>query len=100
MLRHHIANLRLRTSQYQESDGVKGENDGVKGDSVEINILNKTMQKVYQAIVNNPEIKTYELKDILNISDSMVTRATRELKRLGFIERAGSDKTGRWLILK
>ncbi len=97
MLRHHIANLNRRVLQYQENDGVNEglniKNDGVKR-------LNKTLQRVYEAIINKPEIITSELMSILNISESTVTRSTRELKKLGFIKREGSDKTGIWVILK
>ncbi|MBD5207357.1 MAG: Fic family protein [Bacteroidales bacterium] len=104
MLRHHIANLNRRVLQYQENDTVKGNNDGVndgvnnKGDGV--TQLNKTLQRVYQAIVNKPEIVSSELMKMLNISESTVTRSTRDLKKLGYIKREGSDKTGRWVILK
>ncbi|WP_353958255.1 hypothetical protein [Bacteroides acidifaciens] len=38
--------------------------------------------------------------DSLNISESTITRSTSELKKLGFLIREGSDKTGRWIILK
>ena len=97
MLHHHIANLNHRVSQYQENDGVNickdGLNDGVKR-------LNKILQRIYNEIVNKPEIRTTELMKILNISESTVTRATRELKKLGYIKRMGSDKTGKWQILK
>ena len=97
MLPHHIVNLNRRVLQYQENDGVNDDqtikNDGVKR-------LNKTMQRVYQAIVNKPQIITSELMSLLSISESTVTRSTRELKKLGYIEREGSDKTGRWVILK
>ena len=104
MLRHHIANLNRRVLQYQENDTVKGNNDGVndgvnnKGDGV--TQLNKTLQRVYQTIVNKPEIVSSELMKMLNISESTVTRSTRDLKKLGYIKREGSDKTGRWVILK
>ena len=97
MLRHHIANLNRRVSQYQESDGVNVENDGLNDG---VKLLNRTLQRVYYEIVNKPEIRSVELMEILNISESTVTRATRELKKLGFIKRMGSDKTGKWHILK
>ena len=107
MLRHHIANLNRRVLQYQENDGVTIGNDGVKRENDGVNmgndgvkLLHKTLQRVYHEIVNKPEIKTAELMEILNISESTVTRATRELKKLGFIKRIGSDKTGKWHILK
>lgn len=38
--------------------------------------------------------------ETLHISESTAKRATRDLKKLGYIARKGSDKTGRWLILK
>ncbi len=104
MLRHHIANLNRRVLEYQENDGVNEgsnvKNDGVNIDNDGVKQLNKTLQRVYQAIVNKPEIISSELMSILNISESTVTRSTRELKKLGFIKRDGSDKTGRWVILK
>lgn len=99
MLRHHIANLNNRVLQYQNNDGVNTNNDGVKSENDGVKSLNKTLQRVYQAIVNNPKIKSSELVATLNISESTVTRSTRELKKLGFIERNGSDKTGEWVIL-
>ena len=118
MLRHHIANLNRRTLQYKENDlinenyegislqddGVNslidGVNDGANKKSDGVKRLNKTLQRVYQAIVNKPGIISSELMSLLSISESTVTRSTRELKKLGYIEREGSDKTGRWVILK
>ncbi len=104
MLRHHIANLNRRVLQYQENDGVNDgqniNNDGVNVENDGVKRLNKTLQRVYEAIVNKPDIITSELMSILSISESTVTRSTRELKKLGFIKREGSDKTGKWLILK
>lgn len=112
MLRHHIANLNRRVSQYQEddtvNDGVNGKNDsvndgvndGVNGKNDGVKRLSFTQQRVYNVIVDNPKITSAGLKDILNISESTVTRSTRELKKLGLIEREGSDKTGKWIILK
>lgn len=93
MLLHHIANLNQQVLQYQENDGVKRGDDGVKH-------LSKTLQRVYHAIVNKPEIISIELMESLNISESTVTRSTRELKKLGFIKHDGSDKTGKWIILR
>lgn len=104
MLRHHIANLNHRVLQYQENNGVNDgpniKNDGVNIDNDGVKQLNKTLQRVYKAIVNKPDIISSELMSILNISESTVTRSTRELKKLGFIKREGSDKTGKWVILK
>lgn len=104
MLRHHIANLNRRAAEYQENDGVNdgvnSENDGVNVENDGVKQLNKNLQRIYEVIANKPEIISSELMSLLNISESTVTRATRELKKLGFIKREGSDKTGRWIILK
>ncbi|MBD5179860.1 MAG: Fic family protein [Bacteroidales bacterium] len=100
MLRHHIANLNRRASQYCENDGVNLKDDGVNLRSDGVKILSKTLQRVLKAINENPEIRTTELIENLGVSESTVTRSTRELKRLGLIRREGSDKTGKWIILK
>lgn len=104
MLRHHIANLDRRVSQYQENDTVNAQNDTVN-DTVNTNNdtvtgLKKSLQKVYMAILNNPEITHSEIMETLHISESTAKRATRDLKKLGYIAREGSDKTGKWVILK
>ncbi len=83
MLRHHIANLKHRVSEYQGNDNIN-EGLNIKNDDVSIGNdgvkqLNKTLLKIYQAIVNKPEIRYSELMKILNISESTVTRSTREL---------------------
>lgn len=100
MLRHHIANLNRRVLQYQEDDGVNINNYGVKDKDDGVKHLNETLQRIYKAIVNKPEIKSTELMESLGVSESTVTRSTRELKKLDYIKREGSDKTGRWKILK
>lgn len=99
MLRHHIVNLNRRVLQYQEDDGVNINNGGVKDKDDGVKYLNETLQRIYKAIVNKPEIKSTELMESLGVSESTVTRSTRELKKLGYIAREGSDKTGRWIIL-
>ena len=104
MLRHHIANLDRRVSQYQENDTVNAQSDTVN-DTVNTNNdtvtgLKKSLQKVYMAILNNPEITHSEIMETLHISESTAKRATRDLKKLGYLAREGSDKTGKWVILK
>lgn len=108
MLRHHIANLNRRVLQYQENNTVNIRYDTVN-DTVNtryntvngtVKGLKKSLQKVYSAILNNPEITHSEIMEALHISESTAKRATRDLKKLGYIAREGSDKTGRWIILK
>ena len=104
MLRHHIANLNRRVSQYQENDTVNTQsdtvNDTVSANNDTVKELKGSLQKVYAAILNNPEITHSEIMATLHISESTAKRATRDLKKLGYITREGSDKTGRWVILK
>ena len=104
MLRHHIANLNHRILQYQENDTVSTQSDTVNDAANAINDtvtgLKKSLQKVYRTILNNPEITHSEIMEILHISESTAKRATRDLKKLGYIAREGSDKTGKWIILK
>lgn len=104
MLRHHIANLNRRVLQYQENDTVNAQSDTVKeavnANNETVKGLKKSLQKVYTVIQNNPKITHSEIMETLHISESTAKRATRKLKELGYIEREGSDKTGRWVILK
>ena len=108
MLRHHIANLNHRVSQYQENDGVSSQfdtvndtvNDTISSQNDTVKELKEGLKRIYMAIRENPDITHSELMNIFNISESTSKRATRELKKLGLIKRMGSDKTGKWQILK
>lgn len=111
MLRHHIANLNRRVSQYRQEDDlpkdnvgvtdtVNAQHDTVNADNDTVTGLKESLQKVYAAILNNPEITHTEIMEMLQISESTAKRATRDLKKLGYIARNGSDKTGSWVILK
>lgn len=104
MLRHHIANINRRILQYQENDTVNAQsdtvNDTANANNDTVKGLKKSLQKVYTVILNNPEITHSEIMETLHISESTAKRATRDLKKLGYIAREGSDKTGRWIILK
>lgn len=104
MLRHHIANINRRVLQYQENDTVNAQsntvNDTANANNDTVKGLKKSLQKVYTVILNNPEITHSEIMETLHISESTAKRATRDLKKLGYIAREGSDKTGRWIIQK
>lgn len=104
MLRQHIANLNRRVVQYQENDTVNTQSDTVNvtanANNDTVIGLKKSLQKVYTVILNNPEITHSEIMETLHISESTAKRATRDLKKIGYIAREGSDKTGKWIILK
>lgn len=97
MMCQHIANLNGRILEYQNNDTV---NDTVNSKNDTVTGLKKSLQGIYAAIMNNPEITHSEIMELFHISESTAKRATKELKKLGYIERRGSDKTGYWVILK
>ena len=108
MLCHHIANLSRRVEQYLENDTVNSRintvndtvNDTVNTHNDTVIGLKGSLLKVYNVIRNNPKITHLEIMENLHISESTAKRATRDLKKIGYIAREGSDKTGRWVILK
>lgn len=71
------------------NDPVKAVNDLVS-DPVKRNILNRLIQ--------NPKTRYIELAIETGYSASTIKRHIQELKKLGLIERTGSDKTGYWKI--
>ena len=69
-------------------------NDGVNDD------LSEKVIKVYMALKVDSK-STYEgLIKSTALSEPTVTRAIKNLKEKGYIKREGSDKTGKWIILK
>lgn len=100
----YIANLNRRVLQFQENDTVNAPSDTVNvtanSNNDTVKGLKKSLQKVYTVILNNPKITHSEIMQTLHISESTAKRATRDLKKLGYIAREGSDKTGRWIIQK
>lgn len=96
MLRHHISNLKLRVLQYQEGDGLINNNVGV---NVGVKLTN-TQRKIYELIQANQSITHSEMAKALSVTSKTAERATKALRDFGLLGREGSDKTGRWIILK
>ena len=67
-------------------------------DPVNSEQLSPLYRKILETIAQNPSIKTQQLCEELNISESTLKRAKRILKKEGFLIREGSDKTGRWIV--
>ena len=103
MLRHHINNLKRRVLQYQENDGVDIKNDGVNvgvnKNGVGVKLTN-TQRKIYELIQANQSITHSEMAKALSVTSKTAERATKALRDFGLLGREGSDKTGRWIILK
>jgi len=94
---NHVLKNREMHVQFIEPmpDPVKAKNDPVNdlvNDSVKSNIL--------QHLKQNPKANYKELADKTGYSSATIKRHIQELKKIGIIERIGSDKTGYWKIIK
>ncbi|MCC7525530.1 MAG: Fic family protein [Chitinophagaceae bacterium] len=82
----------------KQNDPVKAENDlvndprNVGAGSVKANILKQLRQ--------NPKANYAKLAEKTCYSAATIKRHIQELKKLGIIERIGSDKTGHWKIIE
>ena len=62
--------------------------------------LSDIEKRVLEAITNNPTISYSELSLSLKVVRASIGRTISSLKDNGIIQRDGSDKTGRWSIVK
>ncbi len=84
---------------------VMGDKVGNKtGDKVDdngkSNRLSQTQIRMLSEIRNNPNITKPELAILLNVGKTTVDNGITALKKYGYIERVGSNKTGYWNVLK
>ena len=91
-----------------ENEGVNPENEGVnpenEGANPENEIKNSKIlirrKSILQLIMESDNINTSMLSKILSCSDATIERDLSWLRTNGYIIRNGSDKSGRWLIIK
>lgn len=57
-------------------------------------------RSVLHYLTQNPKANYKELADKTGISTATIKRHIQELKKMGIIERIGSDKTGYWKIMR
>lgn len=110
MMRHHIANLNRRVSQYQQNETANeakiltnDSNVGANDINVGVNVgvrLTETQKRVYGLIKENSNITHAAIARTLSITSKTAERATKALREYGLLRREGSDKTGKWIILK
>ena len=79
------------------NDTVNGTVNGTVNDGVK---LSATEQAVFDCIRENNLINVTEIVDYTKKGRSTIMRSIKSLKEKGFIQRAGSDKTGSWKILR
>lgn len=99
LLRLHLANLNRRVLQYQEGDGLMNDNVGVNKNGVGVKLTN-IQRKIYELIQANQSITHSEMAKALSVTSKTAERATKALRNFGLVGREGSDKTGKWIILK
>ena len=61
--------------------------------------LNETQSRVLSVIRNNPNITKPQITILLGLGKTTVDNTISILKKKGFIERVGSNKTGYWKVL-
>ena len=83
----------------RESDDTVNDtvNDTVKADSKP---LSKTEQTILKAISLHPDYSYEKLAAHCKLSRPTIARSVKTLQNNNFIRRIGSDKTGRWEIIK
>ena len=60
--------------------------------------LNESAMRVLLIIKRDPNITASEIAIELNISSRAAEKQIANLKKVGIIERIGSDKTGYWMV--
>ena len=75
----------------------EGVNEGVNHLSSRLSAKEK---EVYEIIKKDPSLSMSNMKTVLGVSESTIYRAIKQLKAQEYIRREGSDKKGKWMILK
>ncbi len=60
----------------------------------------KRCVKILIEILNNPEVTKEMLAETERVSVSTIEKDIKKLKDTGYLDREGSDKAGRWVIIK
>ena len=78
---------------------IMGDKRGDKQGDKSINTnLNGTQQRILTEIRNNPNITKPQLCAVLSVGKTTVDNGIATLRRKGYIERIGSNKTGYWKV--
>ena len=62
--------------------------------------LNHTQVRILAEIRNNPNITKPRLAENLKLGKTTIDKGIAVLKKYGYIERIGSNKSGYWKVLK
>ena len=73
---------------------------GSVGDkSIEV-FLNHTQARILIEIRNNPNVTKPYLAEIFKLGKTTIDKVITVLKKYGYTERAGANKSGYWKVLK
>ena len=62
--------------------------------------MTKTEKKVLKLLVKNSDMMADELADAIGVTVRTIQRAYSSLQKKGYLERIGSKKNGKWIVLK
>lgn len=85
-----LPNLNFKASNNEDIN--EALNDALKGD------LTEKQKLLIDILRNKPTITQKEIIANTSLSRSTVQRAIKELTEMGRLERAGSKKTGSWIV--
>ena len=97
MLEEHTRNILKEIDEFRKSQST----DPIKLLSDPINRFSDPItERLYQAILKDNSLNYMGYGDLLGVSEATIKRRIGELKASGFIARVGSNKNGRWEVLK
>lgn len=71
------------------------------GLSVGLNVgLNQTETKAIQLLIENPAYNAEELAETIGVAKRTIERTFVSLQEKGLLERVGSKRDGRWMVIK
>ncbi len=70
------------------------------GNKLENTVLTEIQNKILVEIRNNPNVTKARLIEILLVGKITIDKGMSVLKKRGYIERVGSNKSGYWKMLK
>ena len=62
--------------------------------------INENQKILLDILRNHPAITQKEIIERTLLSRSTVQRVIKELKEMGYLERIGSKKSGRWIVIE
>ena len=71
-----------------------------QGDKAGDKNLNKTRSRILVELRNNPNMTQPQLMKKLGLGETAIQNNISFLRKNGYIERVGSNKTGYWKVLK